>query len=149
MGFTLVELLIVIIVIAILATIVTVSYNGVQNSAKVSAAKNDLANFKKAMLAYKAERGELPPTGDSWNYNTSPPSCPPIDSLIAALRDAGYTGFKAQDPWGNCWGYDDNDCNTGSVGGSSTYIESIGPDGLNGGSDDISILVSIKEATGC
>lgn len=148
-GFTIVELLVVIVVIGVLASIVVVAYNGIQNSAKQNSVKSDLANFKKAMLSYKVESGELPPTGDAWNYGTNPPSCGTIDNLVAALNAAGYTGFKTTDPWGNCWGYDDNDCNTGSVGGANTFIESIGPDGLNGGSDDIPLLVNTKEATGC
>lgn len=149
-GFTIVELLIVVVVIGILAAIVIVAYNGVTSQARINQASSELANFKKAMLAYKVEYGELPPTGDAWNYNTDPPSCAYITSLVAALTGAGYTGFKTTDPWGNCWGYDDNDCNTGSLGGANTYMESVGPDGLNSSSaDDIVLHVSVKEATGC
>lgn len=148
-GFTIVELLIVVVVIGILASIVTVAYTGISEQARTSQANSELASFKKAMLAYKVVNRELPPVGDAWNYDTNPPSCPYIVSLVAALRGAGYTGFSTTDPWGNCWGYDDNDCNTGSLGGSNTYIKSVGPDGLNGGTDDITLHVSVKEATGC
>ena len=147
-GFTIVELLIVIVVIGILAAIVVVAYNGVTERAKINQASSELSSFKKAMLAYKAVNGELPPVGDAWNYGTDPPSCAYIVNLVAALTGAGYTGFKTTDPWGNCWGYDDNDCNTGSLGGANTYMESVGPNGLNG-TDDIGIHISTKEATGC
>ncbi len=148
-GFTIVELLIVVVVIGILAAIVTVAYSGITAQARTNQASSELASFKKAMLAYKVVNRELPPVGDAWNYNTDPPSCATINSLIAALSGAGYVGFSATDPWGNCWGYDDNDCNTGSLGGANTYIESVGPDGVNGGGDDIVLHVSVKEATGC
>lgn len=149
-GFTIVELLIVVVVIGILAAIVTVAYTGITERAKINQANSEMASFKKAMLAYKVINGELPPVGDVWNYNTDPPSCPTIDSLVAALAGAGYTGFSTTDPWGNCWGYDDNDCNTGSVGGSNTNLRSVGPDGLNGGgADNITLHISVKEATGC
>lgn len=148
-GFTIVELLIVIVVIGILAAITIVAFNGVQQRAKNTQATSDLTNIKKAMLAYKARHGELPPTGDAWNYSTNPPTCNVINNVITALATEGYTGLKATDPWGNCWGYDDNDCNTTSPAGTATNIESVGPDGVNGGTDDVMVRVTTKEADGC
>lgn len=48
-GFTIVELLIVIIVIGILATITVVAYNGIQNRANDSAIQGDLSNANKLL----------------------------------------------------------------------------------------------------
>ena len=48
-GFTIVELLIVIVVIAILAAITIVAYNGIQNQAKSAALRSDLANASRAI----------------------------------------------------------------------------------------------------
>ena len=59
-GFTIVELLIVIVVIAILAAIAIVSYNGIQNRAYNSAAANDAAMFAKKLELIKAELGRYP-----------------------------------------------------------------------------------------
>jgi len=49
LGFTIVELLVVIVVIAILAAITIVSYNGVTRAAEISAAKSDLSSVSKEL----------------------------------------------------------------------------------------------------
>ena len=78
-GFTIVELAIVIVVIAILATIIIVAYNGVQNSARESAAAASLKQAEDKIGLYQLDNGgELPTTlaaasitnggGKSWGY---------------------------------------------------------------------------------
>ena len=59
-GFTIVELLIVIVVIGILAAITIVAYNGIQNKANDSAVKSDLASIGKKFEIYKVENGVYP-----------------------------------------------------------------------------------------
>ncbi|OYX37170.1 hypothetical protein B7Z00_03785 [Candidatus Saccharibacteria bacterium 32-50-10] len=59
-GFTIVELLIVIVVIGILAAISIVAYNGVSGSASDSALKSDLVNLAKKAQMYHAESGQYP-----------------------------------------------------------------------------------------
>lgn len=54
-GFTIVELLIVIVVIAILATISIVAYNGIQNRAYDTAVQNDLRTLSKKYELYKID----------------------------------------------------------------------------------------------
>jgi len=53
-GFTIVELLIVIVVIGILAAITIVAYNGVANNARIASVKSDLVNSYKQLGIYKA-----------------------------------------------------------------------------------------------
>jgi prepilin-type N-terminal cleavage/methylation domain-containing protein len=52
-GFTIVELLIVVVVIAILAAITIVAYTGIQNRAKLSALQSDLENAAKTLEQFK------------------------------------------------------------------------------------------------
>jgi len=62
-GFTIVELLIVIVVIGILAAITIVAFNGVQNKAKASAAQSAVTQANKKILSYAAENSDqYPPT---------------------------------------------------------------------------------------
>jgi len=62
-GFTIVELLIVIVVIAILAAIVIVAYNGIQSRAKTQSAQSSASVIKKKIEAYSAaNNGSYPAT---------------------------------------------------------------------------------------
>jgi len=63
-GFTIVELLIVIVVIGILAAIVIVAYNGVQNRARDTNNKTDAVSLVKVAEAVNADNGAYP-TGTS------------------------------------------------------------------------------------
>lgn len=139
-GFTIVELLIVIVVIGILAAITIVAYNGIQARAKTSSTNTAMAQLKRSMLAYKALNNELPPLGDSWNFDTNPPSCPSFVNVVSAMTSAGFTGNATKDAWGTCYGYDDNDCNSGS--NSTSNLVSAGPDKLTGTGDDITLQIS-------
>lgn len=56
-GFTIVELLIVIVVIAILAAITVVAYNGVQNRANAASVSTALKNIDKSLRAYSVDKG--------------------------------------------------------------------------------------------
>ena len=60
-GFTIVELLIVIVVIGILAAITIVAFNGVQNKAKASAAQSAVSQANKKILTYAAENADQYP----------------------------------------------------------------------------------------
>lgn len=59
-GFTIVELLIVIVVIAILAAITIVAYNGIQTRAENSKTASAVAAWAKALQMYKVDEGSYP-----------------------------------------------------------------------------------------
>ena len=69
-GFTIVELLIVVVVIAILAAITIVAYNGIQQRAKDSAAQSTASQAGKKLASYAVLNAELFPTTTTFNTST-------------------------------------------------------------------------------
>lgn len=71
-GFTIVELLIVVVVIAILAAITIVAYNGVTNNARKSAMKNTLQQVAKKVETYKVDNSTYPASLSLINNGAGP-----------------------------------------------------------------------------
>lgn len=69
-GFTIVELLIVIVVIGILAAITIVAYNGVQVKARDSTRISKVKSISKAIELYHADNGQYPPILDGQGWET-------------------------------------------------------------------------------
>lgn len=109
-GFTIVELLIVIVVIAILAAIAIVSYSGIQQRARDTERKSDLANLAKVISVYKVDNGSYAEgtcgyiegtnhTGSgwlTWDYDGNGSN----KSINDCLRDAGSLPEEFLDPSG-------------------------------------------------
>lgn len=89
-GFTIVELLIVVVVIAILAAITIVSYNGISQRAKNAQLLATVDGYTKALQLYKVQNGEFPVVnaGESGATNVA---CMgnPSDFLAESPFDAG------------------------------------------------------------
>jgi prepilin-type N-terminal cleavage/methylation domain-containing protein len=68
-GFTIVELLIVIVVIGILAAITIVAYNSVQQRAKVATVNSDLSSVAKLLALHEVDNGSFPATLAATNNN--------------------------------------------------------------------------------
>lgn len=86
-GFTLVEMLIVIAIIAILAAISIVTYSGIISRANQTVVMNDLSNINKMMEFYKINHGSYPAT----HVETYAVSDAPITSrLISSDDDSVY-----------------------------------------------------------
>lgn len=89
-GFTIVELLIVIVVIAILAAISIVAYNGIQNRATNNSRASTVAQYVKALKLYASENGSYP--------------------MVAAVGTA--TNIACFDGAVSCWGSADQTLST-------------------------------------
>ncbi len=64
-GFTIVELLVVIVIIGILAALIIIGYNGIQSRAKATDIATDIRNVHKQIELYYADNGVYPSTGAS------------------------------------------------------------------------------------
>lgn len=93
-GFTIVELLIVIVVIAILAAISIVAYNGIQQRANDTVRMSDADTIQKSLSLYFAERGTFPveqpnPGNSTWEISTD------LGFLTSLNSYTGNKVFKA------------------------------------------------------
>lgn len=114
-GFTIVELLIVIVVIAILAAITIVAFNGVQNRAKNTATQSAVKQVQKLVEAYAAENGSYPSTGGLGQVYTD--SGCPFTADDNGVKTANWVpGISAQLPQSSFSGTGRN-----SVGGCYMY----------------------------
>lgn len=83
-GFTLVELLVVISIIGILATVVGVNYSNAKKATRDAKRKTDLENVAAAFEMYYSENKEYPVCG--------------YDSATTTLNEAGYLTTVPEDP---------------------------------------------------
>ena len=114
-GFTIVELLIVIVVIAILAAITIVAYNGIQSRARDTDRKADIAALAKALHLYNVDNGDYVYSGSNcgsggngsgyalydYDYTPGPPVVDgPLKSIMQCLIDGKYLSGSVADPTG-------------------------------------------------
>ncbi|MBC7868889.1 type II secretion system protein [Candidatus Saccharibacteria bacterium] len=117
-GFTIVELLIVIVVIGILAAITVVAYGGIQDRAKVTKANTDLAQLSKAIQVARLSSNKilLQITGTGCTSCSDPTGSKMVLALtqIALASNTNLDGLKSGDPWGNRYSMDENEGEGGS-----------------------------------
>ena len=127
-GFTLVEIMVVVVIIGMLASLVGVSVIRYLEKAKRGAAAAQIKNFTTALDTYYMDNSNYPTTEQGLEALVSMPSSSPAPRNYP--RD-GYLPQIPPDPWGNEYIY----YSPGSGGGPYS-IESYGADGLEGGEED-------------
>lgn len=135
-GFTLIEVLVVIIVIAILATLVGPSLFRNVGDARVATARTQIETFGTALDAYRLDNGAYPSTEQGLAALWERPSInPPANWKAPYLRKS-----VPKDPWGRDYIY----VAPGRVNPSSYDLVSYGADGRPGGSGDDADVLSWK-----
>ncbi|CAN5697379.1 type II secretion system major pseudopilin GspG [soil metagenome] len=100
-GFTLVELMVVIVILGLLATIVAVNVIPSGEKAKVIKAKTDISTIEGALDTYKLQNDIYPTTSQGLQALVSaPPGADP-----AKYQRGGYIKRLPNDPWGRPYLY--------------------------------------------
>ena len=124
-GFTLVEVLVVIVILGILAALVVPRVLERPDEARVIAAKNDIAAIMQALKLYRLDNGRYPTTDQGLAALVSRPTQPPP---APNWKANGYLERLPKDPWGTPYQY----LNPGLRGEIDVF--SFGADGAPGGS---------------
>jgi general secretion pathway protein G len=128
-GFTLIELMVVIVIIGVLAAIIVPNVLDRAEQAKVTAASTDVHNLKQALKFYKLDNGNYPTAEQGLQALVTKPATDPVPSNWRP-----YLEKLPNDPWGHPYQY----LNPGIKG--DVDVMSYGPDGgANGGNDKSTI----------
>ncbi len=125
-AFTLIELLLVLVILAVLAAVIVPKFTNRSKDAKISAAKADISNMETALDAYEVDNSEYPNSSQGLQALVEAPSG-------AKNWKGPYIKKLPNDPWGNAYVY----TQPGTHNTSGYDIQSYGPDGRDGGGDDI------------
>lgn len=123
-GFTLVELMVVIVIIGLLATVVVVNVLPSQDRAMVEKAKADISLLEQALEMYRLDNLAYPTLEQGLDALLAPP---PGLARPERYREGGYIKRLPQDPWGQAYQY----LQPGEQGAFDLY--SLGADGRLGG----------------
>ena len=125
-GFTLIEIMVVVVILGILAALVVPQVMNRPDQAKVTVAKGDIKAIGAALDMYKLDNYAYPTTQQGLDALVEKPSGNPQPKNWN--RD-GYLKRVPKDPWGNDYQY----LSPGTQGQYDLY--SYGADGKQGGSD--------------
>jgi len=129
-GFTLVELMLVVVIIGILVAMVVPRLAGRSEQARRSAARADIeASISLALDLYELDNGNYPSTEQGIDALFSRPSSSPTPPNW----NGPYLKKKPLDPWGKPYIYK----SPGTHNTRDYDLYTYGPDGVEGGGDDV------------
>ncbi len=126
-GFSLIELLLVLVILATLAALVVPKFAGRSEQARVTAAKTDIAMLETALDAFEVDTGRYPTTQEGLGALMTAPAG------ASAWRGPYVKRNVGNDPWGNAYQY-----RSPGLRNTQGYdLFSAGPNGVEGDGDDL------------
>ncbi|NTS64397.1 type II secretion system major pseudopilin GspG [Sphingomonas sp. HHU CXW] len=122
-GFTLVELMVVIVIIGLLATIVALNVLPSGDTARIQKAKADIATIEQGLEMYRLQQGSYPTTSQGLQALVSAPAG--VDA--SRYQAGGYIKRLPEDPWNRAYLY----ASPGQHGAADIWT--LGADGKDGG----------------
>ena len=122
-GFTLIEIMVVVVILGILAALVAPNVIRRIDDARVAKAKQDIRAYETALNLYRMDNFRYPTTEQGLEALVTRP----VDPNIRNWKDGGYIDGIKKDPWGNDYAY----LAPGSRGDYDLYT--LGADGQPGG----------------
>ena len=123
-GFTLIEIMVVVVILGILAGLVVPKVLSRPDEARIIAAKQDISSLLQALNLYRLDNQVYPSTDQGLQALVVKPAAPPIPNN---WKPGGYIDRLPKDPWGRDYRY----LNPGQRG--EIDIFSYGADGAQGG----------------
>lgn len=124
-GFTLIEIMVVVVIMGILAALVVPKLMGRADDARITAARQDISTLMQALKLYKLDNQRYPTTEQGLQALISKPTSGPAAN---GWKNGGYVDKLPKDPWGGQYQY----LSPGVKG--EVDIFSYGADGQPGGS---------------
>jgi general secretion pathway protein G len=123
-GFTLIEIMVVVIIIGLLAAVIVPTVVGKVDEARVVKAKEDIHSLETALQMFRLQNSKYPTTEQGLASLVTQPN----DPSIKHWQPGGYIQRISKDPWGNDYQY----VNPGNHG-KDYDLFSYGADGAPGG----------------
>ncbi len=123
-GFTLIEIMVVIAILAILAALMVQKIMSSPDEAKRITAKQDIGTVTQALTLYRRNNGRYPTQEQGLRALIEKPATDPVPNN---WKDGGYLERLPNDPWGNAYQY----LNPGVH--SEIDVFSYGADSMQGG----------------
>jgi general secretion pathway protein G len=101
-GFTLIEIMVVVVIMGILAALVVPKLMGRADDARITAAKQDISTLMQALKLYKLDNQRYPSTEQGLQALISKPTSGPAAN---GWKNGGYVEKLPKDPWGGQYQY--------------------------------------------
>ncbi|MBY0407507.1 MAG: type II secretion system major pseudopilin GspG [Rickettsiales bacterium] len=131
-GFSLIEIMVVLVIIGVLMALVVPNVMGRPDEARITVAKADLRAIASALDMYKLDNFHYPSTQQGLEALVKKPTGSPD---AKHWKQGGYLKKMPTDPWGNLYQY-----MTPGTHGGAFDLYSLGPNGVEGARQDESII---------